>query len=173
MCKSAQALVLAQGHVIPVLLRCLAVVAVVLFSFAARTHAEDFQARLDRAGIAFELPREGKAILVNIPAFELIAFEDGAPVLRSRLIVGAPWHRTPRLKTFVSAVRFRPTWRPTPSMIASGEYTNRVWPPGERNPLGLAAVEVATGLAGLSARRQSQRVVREGQSRIVPRLRPG
>ncbi|MEO0750582.1 MAG: L,D-transpeptidase family protein [Pseudomonadota bacterium] len=107
---------------------------------------KDFQSALDRAGIPFEVPQDGKAILVNIPAFELIAFEDGAPVLRSRVIVGAPWHRTPRIKTFVSAVRFRPTWRPTPSMIASGEYANRVWPPGERNPLGLAAVRLEPGL---------------------------
>ena len=136
----------AHGQMAAAMLRCLAVVAIVLSSSAARTQAGDFQARLDRAGIGFELPREGKAILVNIPAFELIAFEDGAPVLRSRVIVGAPWHRTPRLTSYVSTVRFRPTWRPTPSMIASGEYTDRVRPPGERNPLGLLAVRLQPGL---------------------------
>ncbi|MFC6637297.1 L,D-transpeptidase family protein [Sulfitobacter sp. JBTF-M27] len=108
--------------------------------------AADFQTRLDRAGIPYLVPQDGKAILVNIPAFELIAFEDGRPVLRSRVIVGTPWNRTPRLQTFVSAVRFRPTWRPTPSMIASGEHRDRIWPPGERNPLGLAAVRLAPGL---------------------------
>lgn len=112
------------------------------------THAgaKSFQALLDRAGADFQVPTSGKAVLVNIPAFELVAFEDGAPVLRSRVIVGAPWHRTPRLETFVSAVRFRPTWRPTPSMIASGEYSDYVRPPGEKNPLGLAAVRLAPGL---------------------------
>ncbi|MEW9919333.1 L,D-transpeptidase family protein [Marimonas sp. MJW-29] len=120
-----------------------------LFAVAVPTGlalAASFQQQLDRAGIGYRVPAEGKAILVNIPAFELIAFENGRPVLRSRVIVGTPWNRTPRVKTYVSAVRFRPTWRPTPSMIASGEYRDRVWPPGERNPLGLAAVRLQPGL---------------------------
>ena len=120
-----------------------------LVAFCARpvdATRDDFQNRLNRAGVDYQVPSDGKAILVNIPAFELIAFEDGVPVLRSKVIVGAPWHRTPRLQTYVSAIRFRPTWRPTPSMIASGEYRDRVWPSGERNPLGLAAVRLEPGL---------------------------
>ena len=56
------------------------------------TTAGSFQAQLDRAGIAYRVPQSGKAKLVNIAAFELIAFQDGALVLRSRVIVGAPWH---------------------------------------------------------------------------------
>ena len=122
---------------------------IVLLAFCAvpaTTSADVFQPQLDRAGVPYQVPSNGKAILVNIPAFELIAFEDGVPVLRSRVIVGAPWHRTPRLKTYVSAVRFRPTWRPTPSMVASDEYQNRVWPAGKNNPLGLAAVRLQPGL---------------------------
>lgn len=105
-----------------------------------------FQRLLNRHGIPLALPREGRAIVVNVPAFELITFEDGDPVFRSRVIVGTPWHRTPILRTYTTAVRFRPTWRPTPSMIASGEYRDRVWPPGESNPLGLAAVRLQPGL---------------------------
>jgi murein L,D-transpeptidase YcbB/YkuD len=31
-------------------------------------------------------------------------------------------------------------------MVASGEYADRVWPPGPRNPLGLAAVRLEPGL---------------------------
>lgn len=112
----------------------------------APANAGSFQKVLDRAGIAYSVPTSGKAILVNIPAFEMILFRDGAPVMRSRVIVGAPWHRTPRLNTHVSAVRFRPTWRPTPSMIASGEYRNYTRPPGLKNPLGLAAVRLAPGM---------------------------
>lgn len=119
---------------------------ILVLSLPVTALSASFQAQLDRAGIAYQVPPEGKAILVNIPAFELIAFENGKPVLRSRVIVGTPWNRTPRVKTYVSAVRFRPTWRPTPSMIASGEYRDRVWPPGERNPLGLAAVRLQPGL---------------------------
>ena len=36
----------------------------------------DFEARLDALGVPLDLPA-GKAILVNVPAFELIAFENG------------------------------------------------------------------------------------------------
>lgn len=108
--------------------------------------ASGFQHMLDTNGITLKLPPEGKAIVVNIPAYELIVFEDAIPFFRSKVIVGAPWHRTPRMETFVSSVRIRPTWRPTPSMIASGEYRNRVWPPGPNNPLGLAAVRLEPGL---------------------------
>lgn len=104
-----------------------------------------FQRMLDDLGVPYSVPPDGKSILVNVPAFELLAFTDGEPVLRSRVIVGAPWHPTPLLTTYVTTVRFRPTWRPTPSMIASGEYRDRVWPPGPRNPLGLAAVRLEPG----------------------------
>ncbi|WP_168769563.1 L,D-transpeptidase family protein [Yoonia sediminilitoris] len=104
------------------------------------TQRSEFQRLLDAHGIPLTLPPRGKAILVNIPAFELIALQDAAPVFRSRVIVGAPWHRTPRLETHVTSVRIRPTWRPTPSMVASGEYRDRIWPSGPTNPLGLAAV---------------------------------
>ena len=120
----------------PKSVRLLFILLVMLLGDAASAWPWDFQARLDRAGIAYQVPQSGKAILVNIPAFELIAFQDGKPVLRSRVIVGAPWHRTPRLQTYVTTVRFRPTWRPTPSMIASGEYRDRVIPPGINNPSG-------------------------------------
>jgi murein L,D-transpeptidase YcbB/YkuD len=112
----------------------------------AAASGEGFAGQLAQLGVPYAPPAEGKAILVNIPAFELVAFEDGEPVLTSRVIVGTPWHRTPILETWVTRVTFRPTWRPTPSMVANGEYPDRVWPPGTRNPLGLAAVRLGPGL---------------------------
>jgi murein L,D-transpeptidase YcbB/YkuD len=105
-----------------------------------------FQRALDDLGVPLRLPPQGKAIVVNVPAFELIAFEDAAPVFRSPVIVGTPENQTPRMETYVRAVTFRPTWRPTPDMVASGEYRDRVWPAGPRNPLGLAAVRLEPGL---------------------------
>jgi murein L,D-transpeptidase YcbB/YkuD len=113
---------------------------------AAGPSPSRFQRHLDRLGIPLQLPPRGKMILVNIPAFELIAFEDAEPVLTSRIIVGAPWHPTPVLRTHTTAVRFRPTWRPTPAMVRSGEYEDKVWPPGRKNPLGLAAIRLGPGL---------------------------
>ena len=105
-----------------------------------------FQSMLDQHAVDFTVPPVGKAILVNIPAFELIAFEDGEPVLRSRTIVGTPWNQTPVMETYASVVRFRPTWRPTPSMVASGEYVDQRVPAGPNNPLGLAAIRLEPGL---------------------------
>ncbi|MDJ0637969.1 MAG: L,D-transpeptidase family protein [Paracoccaceae bacterium] len=100
------------------------------------------QRRLDLHGIDLSLPARGKLILVNVPAFELVAIEDGQEAFRSRIIVGKPATPTPLIDTRVTAVRFRPSWRPTPSMVASGEYEDRVWPPGDNNPLGLAAIRL-------------------------------
>jgi murein L,D-transpeptidase YcbB/YkuD len=108
----------------------------------AAEHAADLAA----VGVSFRPPAEGKAILVNIPAFEAIAYEDGLPQFRSRVIVGKPATPTPVVDTATSVVRFRPTWRPTPSMLASGEYEDKVWPPGRRNPLGLAAIRLEPGM---------------------------
>lgn len=104
-----------------------------------------FEILLDTLGISLGLPA-GKAIVVNVPSYELIAFEDGVPVFRSRVIVGTPQNPTPLIDTYVSRVTFRPTWRPTPDMIATGEYEDKVWPPGRSNPLGLAAVRLQPGM---------------------------
>lgn len=90
-------------------------------------------------------PPQGKAILVNIPSAEVIAFEDGVEVMRSRAVVGDRRTQTPVEDTAASVVRFRPSWRPTPSMIATGRYEDGVRPPGPENPLGLAAIRLDPG----------------------------
>lgn len=110
-----------------------------------RRPPSDFELQLDRLGVPLVLP-PGKSILVNVPSYELIAFEDGVPVLRSRVIVGTAQNPTPLIDTHVSRVTFRPTWRPTPDMIETGEYEDKLWPPGRSNPLGLAAVRLEPGM---------------------------
>lgn len=86
------------------------------------------------------VPARGKFVLVDIPAFELIAFQDGAPVLRSRVIVGRPQTPTPELLTSMYAVKFNPSWTPTPAMI---RYEGlRYMPPGPNNPLGRIMFEL-------------------------------
>jgi len=91
------------------------------------------------------VPQFGKAILVNIPSFELIAFEDGKPVLRSRVIIGKPSTPTPIMRTETSVVRFRPTWTPTPRMIKQG-YRPGTRRGGKGNPLGYLAVRLEPGM---------------------------
>lgn len=92
------------------------------------------------------VPQHGKAILVNIPSFELIAFEDGKVAMRSRVIIGKPSTPTPVMDTETSVVRFRPTWTPTPSMIRSGKYRPGTRPAGPRNPLGFLAIRLEPGM---------------------------
>ena len=92
------------------------------------------------------VPVQGKAILVNIPSYEVIAFEDGREVLRSRVIVGSPGNQTPQLVAETSVVRFRPTWTPTPSMVAEEGLSPDTRPPGKSNPLGLMAIRLDPGL---------------------------
>ncbi len=108
-------------------------------SVSEELSVSQFQEELYAHGIPLTLP-DGRAILVNIPSYELIAFEDGTPVFRSRVIVGKPETPTPRIDTVTSSVIFWPSWRPTPEMIASGEVPDRVFPPGPGNPMGSLAV---------------------------------
>ncbi len=126
-----------------------------LASVSEEPSASRFQDRLDAIGIPLKLP-QGRAILVNIPSYELIAFEDGTPVLRSRVIVGKPETRTPRVDTFTTSVVFWPSWRPTPEMVASGEVPDRIFPPGPGNPMGLLAVTLETNL-GIAMHDTNQR----------------
>jgi len=85
-------------------------------------------------GIGAAIPSQGKFVLVNIPSFELIALQDGAPVLRSRVVVGQPKTTTPEMLSSMFALRFNPSWTPTPSMIRNEGL--HYMPPGPQNPLG-------------------------------------
>lgn len=88
----------------------------------------------------------GRFVLANIAAAEVVAYEDGREVLRSRAIVGAGRTRTPQLASAVPSVRLNPPWYVPPSIEpsvrASGAAGFRtvngrlVQPPGPRNPLG-------------------------------------
>ncbi len=86
------------------------------------------------------IPPRGKFVLVNIPSFELVALQDGAPVLRSRVIVGRPDSPTPELLSSMFAIEFNPAWTPTPWMIRN-EGAHYV-PPGPQNPLGRILFEL-------------------------------
>jgi murein L,D-transpeptidase YcbB/YkuD len=85
-------------------------------------------------GIGAAIPAHGKFVLVNIPSYELIALQDGVPVLRSRVVVGQPRTTTPEMLSSMSALQFNPSWTPTPSMIRNEGL--HYMPPGPQNPLG-------------------------------------
>jgi hypothetical protein len=104
-----------------------------------------YAALLRELGVRWTPPKRGHGLLVNVPSYELVAFTDGEPVLTSRVIVGAPRTPTPLGDVATGVVRFRPTWRPTPRMVAEGLYEDGVREPGPQNPLGLAAIRFAEG----------------------------
>ncbi|WP_246158309.1 L,D-transpeptidase family protein [Reyranella soli] len=106
-----------------------------------RQAASDSQAAYPAGpGSRSAIPSRGRTIVVHIPSFELIALEDGAPVLRSRVIVGRPSTPTPELLSSMSSIRFNPAWMPTPSMISNegAHYAPR----GPNNPLGQLLFEL-------------------------------
>ncbi len=99
---------------------------------------DERNAVLGEAGV--DVPGSGKFVLVNIPSFELIAFENGNPILRSRVVVGRRATPTPEMTTAIVAVKFNPSWTPTPEMMR--REGARFMPPGPRNPLGRVLFEL-------------------------------
>jgi murein L,D-transpeptidase YcbB/YkuD len=101
---------------------------------AAEPAPSAYVSMLRSQGVEAAIPSRGKFILVNIPSFELIALQDGIPVLRSRVVVGKPAAATPELLSSMFAIQFNPAWTPTPSMIRNEGL--HYMPPGPQNPLG-------------------------------------
>lgn len=98
----------------------------------------DLAAALQEIGIA--VPPRGRLVVVNVPSFELVALQDGKPILRSRVVVGRPSTPTPELSTAIWAVTFNPSWTPTPAMVRWEGA--RHMPPGPYNPLGRILFEL-------------------------------
>ncbi|MDB5405699.1 MAG: hypothetical protein JWL84_611 [Rhodospirillales bacterium] len=106
--------------------------------------------RVDQIALNLErwhsLPRDfGKNyVFVNVPAAMLEVFEDGAPVMRMRVVTGDPKHPTPVVQSRVQAVTFNPSWR-IPSSIIKNEITPKL----KRDPRYLEKNEMVRGPAGL------------------------
>ena len=89
---------------------------------------------------------QGKYVVVNIPAFELVAYENDKELFRSKVIVGKSSTRTPKITTNITRIKFNPDWTPTPNMISNAIAHNKKVPkytrPGDKNPLGLLKFEL-------------------------------
>ncbi|WP_343713522.1 L,D-transpeptidase family protein [Inquilinus sp.] len=75
-------------------------------------------------------PARGKSITVNVPTAEIIAFENGVEVLRTRAVVGSPLTQTPMIQSNMIAVKYNPDWTVPPGLtkkykafMAAGQYT--------------------------------------------------
>jgi murein L,D-transpeptidase YcbB/YkuD len=96
-------------------------------------------ARIDQALALPDWPAAGRAIVVNIAAAEVVALEDGRPILVSNAVIGrnASGQRTPVLTTAIRSVTINPSWTVPPGIAARKFGGDRfTLPPGPANPLG-------------------------------------
>jgi murein L,D-transpeptidase YcbB/YkuD len=68
------------------------------------------------------IPTQGRLILVNVASRTLAAYEDGNPVLESRVVIGKEGWRTPDLSTSVDYVRVNPTWTVPESIVKANRW---------------------------------------------------
>lgn len=93
------------------------------------------------------LPRSlgNRYILVNVPAFELTAFDQGKPALQMRVIVGQDFEgkATPVFSDSMQFVVFRPYWIVTDSIAAKEVYPKAQADPGylDRNNYEIVKIE--------------------------------
>lgn len=81
-----------------------------------------------------------KYIIVNIPSYELIAYEWSKEVFRSRIIVGTKKDQTPTMVSDAYSLKFNPDWTAPPGMRK--DYAAR-WNAGERNYFEKNGVQVS------------------------------
>ncbi len=66
----------------------------------------------------FAAGEPNKYVVVNVPQYELIAYENGREVFRSRVIVGATATRTPMLTSNATSLKYNPDWTAPPGIAS-------------------------------------------------------
>ncbi|WP_157314660.1 L,D-transpeptidase family protein [Chitinibacter sp. GC72] len=56
-------------------------------------------------------------VVINIPAYTLVAYENGQAVIRSRIVIGKNDRPTPLLRTQIAAIKYNPNWSVPPVVI--------------------------------------------------------
>ncbi|WP_146642178.1 L,D-transpeptidase family protein, partial [Salmonella enterica] len=73
------------------------------------------------------LPAElSTGIMVNIPAYSLVYYQNGNQVLASRVIVGRPDRKTPMMSSALNNVVVNPPWN-VPPTLARKDILPKVW----------------------------------------------
>lgn len=86
---------------------------------------------------------QGKSVIVNLPAQQLYAYENGELVLTSRVIIGKKLTQTPVMSDYIEAVTFNPTWNVPPSIVErSYEGKKTAIAAGPENPLGKLRIDM-------------------------------
>jgi hypothetical protein len=88
--------------------------------------ADERRARIQAQASAVRTAVEAnrRVIVVNVPAYTLTAYEDGKPVLHSKVIVGAVGRKTPQLDTQVAGIQLNPAWTAPPKVVR-GDLTKK------------------------------------------------
>lgn len=86
---------------------------------------------------------QGKSVIVNLPAQQLYAYENGQLVLTSRVIIGKKLTQTPVMSDYIEAVTFNPTWNVPPSIVErTYEGKKTAIAAGPENPLGKLRIDM-------------------------------
>lgn len=67
----------------------------------------------------------GRFIMVNVPDYELYAYDNNEKILTMKIIVGKPEAETPELQSQISRLVFNPYWN-VPTKIAQNEIVKKV-----------------------------------------------
>lgn len=82
-----------------------------------------------------------KYVLVNIPMFELIAYEDKATPLEMSIIVGKQYRKTPTFSSKIKLVRFNPSWHVPPGIFMKDKLPKILNDPGYVSRMGYVAYD--------------------------------
>lgn len=74
--------------------------------------------------------RINTGILVNIPNYSLVYYQQGAEVLSSRVIVGRPSRKTPLMRSALSSVVLNPPWNVPTSLVRQDILPKALRDPG-------------------------------------------
>lgn len=78
--------------------------------------------RIDKIKLSMERLRQAdfsgeNYVHVNIPSYQLVAYENNSPALRMKVIVGKTKRKTPLFNNQITGLVFNPTWTPTQRIL--------------------------------------------------------
>jgi murein L,D-transpeptidase YcbB/YkuD len=123
----------------------------------AEARAQQLAVNLERLRWG-EVPAQGRAVEVNLAAYSLKVYQDGAPIMVMAVVVGSKENPTPMIASRITTVVLNPNWTLPPNVIKemlprirdddgylrskgiareeSDGHVRLVQPPGPSNPLG-------------------------------------
>lgn len=107
--------------------------------------------KIDRILLTMErwrwLPKkmEGRYVIVNIPQFQLSAYDDGKKAFDMNIIVGKQYRKTPTFSSEVYEVRFNPSWHVPPGIFRKDKLPKIMEDPSYIAQKGFVVYDALTG----------------------------